>query len=592
MAYWNQGGADFSNLTPALTPEQMGNNPEPEGFFESIPDALAAGSVNFGNAFWLGTVGTPAIAVDWVTSKLTGKETTQEQDIVFRDIIDPGIQYANSLGQQERTMAGSLTFGIGKVLTEFASGGAGAMAVSEFSSRATSEVLAGKSAFDANMLALNQAAFAYAGAALPGALGGSLLTKAASGSGINVATGITQRAVEKGILYSQDDARLADYKIFDPTEIVIDMVLGAAFGVLEPTRAGKKLDAPSDRAVDAALLVDRARFEDAQIHVRTPEIEVRVERGINEQVRAMTEGRPFTPERLPDAVTMPSRDGLFAKVGSGAYRENLRAWMGDSKVVDAQGKPLVMYHGTTADFDAFDNSKTGANDRGLWGRGHYFASSPTSANSYALRQGDGARVIPAYISIQNPLVLRTGSDLVTRLPDGTNTRELIGTNLDGAKIKAVALDGGHDGVVQIKPDGSIGDVVAFEPAQIKSAIGNSGRFDLGSGSLTDLVDATELDAKLENLPADEIAAALGIKPDPEYKAFQQEIAESRAFVDLELPMIEDVDPATVAQVRKTAQEIEATGRVVDDAEVVAADDYVSRVKSIGNIMGCMLRLGA
>ena len=130
MAYWNQGGADFSNLTPALTPEQMGNNPEPEGFFESIPDALAAGSVNFGNAFWLGTVGTPAIAVDWVTSKLTGKETTQEQDIVFRDIIDPGIQYANSLGQQERTMAGSLTFGIGKVLTEFASGGAGAMAVS------------------------------------------------------------------------------------------------------------------------------------------------------------------------------------------------------------------------------------------------------------------------------------------------------------------------------------------------------------------------------------------------------------------------------------------------------------------------------
>lgn len=157
--------------------------------------------------------------------------------------------------------------------------------------------------------------------------------------------------------------------------------------------------------------------------------------------------------------------------------EAFRRWFGDSKVVDADGKPLVVYHGTAKDFVAFDNSKTGANDMGLWGRGHYFSSGPTSANSYALRQGDGARVIPAYVSIKNPLVLRTGSDLVTRLQDGTNTRELIGQNLDGAKIKAIALNKGHDGVIQIKPDGSIGDVVAFHPEQIKSATGNRGTWD-------------------------------------------------------------------------------------------------------------------
>jgi len=160
-----------------------------------------------------------------------------------------------------------------------------------------------------------------------------------------------------------------------------------------------------------------------------------------------------------------------------------KKWFGNSKVVDAAGKPLVVYHGTAKDFDAFDNSKTGANDMGLWGRGHYFASATTSANSYALREGDGARVIPAYVSIQNPLVLRTGSDLVTRLPDGTNTRELIGQNLDGAKIKAKAIAGGHDGVIQIKPDGSVGDVVAFRPEQIKSAIGNRGTFDPHDASI-------------------------------------------------------------------------------------------------------------
>jgi hypothetical protein len=155
---------------------------------------------------------------------------------------------------------------------------------------------------------------------------------------------------------------------------------------------------------------------------------------------------------------------------------NFWRWFGDSKVVDADGRPLVVFHGTAKDFDAFDNSKTGANDGGLWGKGHYFALSTESANSYALRQGDGAKVIPAYVAIKQPLVLRTGGDLVTRLPDGTNARDLIGPNLNGWKIKAAALDAGSDGVIQIKRNGSIGDVVAYTPGQIKSTTGNNGAF--------------------------------------------------------------------------------------------------------------------
>ena len=149
-----------------------------------------------------------------------------------------------------------------------------------------------------------------------------------------------------------------------------------------------------------------------------------------------------------------------------------------SKVVDsATGEPLVVYHGTAADFDAFDNKKTGVNDRGLWGRGHYFSAFVNSANSYALRQGDGARIIPSYVSIKNSFVLTTGSDRVTRLPDGRNYRELVGQNLDGAKIKELALEGGHDGVIQILPNGAIGDLVVYSPEQIKSATGNNGQFD-------------------------------------------------------------------------------------------------------------------
>jgi hypothetical protein len=128
-----------------------------------------------------------------------------------------------------------------------------------------------------------------------------------------------------------------------------------------------------------------------------------------------------------------------------------------------------VYHGTASTFDSFDNKKTGQNDRGLWGRGHYFANSFERAKSYAERQGDGARIISAFVSLKNPLVLQTGTDLITRLPDGTNTRDLIGQNLDGSKIKSIALKNGHDGVIQFKPNGEIGDMVVYSPNQIKSA---------------------------------------------------------------------------------------------------------------------------
>ncbi len=46
-----------------------------------------------------------------------------------------------------------------------------------------------------------------------------------------------------------------------------------------------------------------------------------------------------------------------------------KAWFGDSKVVDADGKPLVVYHGTGRDVSAFDRSKNRISDRrGIPGR--------------------------------------------------------------------------------------------------------------------------------------------------------------------------------------------------------------------------------
>lgn len=187
----------------------------------------------------------------------------------------------------------------------------------------------------------------------------------------------------------------------------------------------------------------------------------------------------FTADTIEiDGKTRPALNSNGQRIAQ--TEEGLRnfwRWFGDSKVVDAEGRPLVVYHGTGADFDAFDDKKTGQNDRGLWGRGHYFSALVGGPNSYALRNEEGARILPVYIALKNPLVLTTGEDLVIRLPDGRNFRELVGQNLDGEKIKALAKANGHDGVVQVRPNGQTGDVVAYRPTQIKSATGNRGTFD-------------------------------------------------------------------------------------------------------------------
>ena len=179
---------------------------------------------------------------------------------------------------------------------------------------------------------------------------------------------------------------------------------------------------------------------------------------------------------LSENTNLPNENSLGQPIANNPESlRNFWNWFGNSKIVDEQGRPLVVYHGTGEDFTEFDDAKTGSNDRGLWGRGHYFTTVTTTANSYALRS-DSARVLPVYVSIQHPLILTTGKDLVTRMPDGTSARELVGQNLDGSKIKAIAQSNSHDGVIQIRPNGLIGDLVAYSSRQVKSSIGNTGNY--------------------------------------------------------------------------------------------------------------------
>lgn len=73
-------------------------------------------------------------------------------------------------------------------------------------------------------------------------------------------------------------------------------------------------------------------------------------------------------------------------------------WFGDSKAVDAQGRPLVVYHGTDAKFEKFDNKYLGAKGAEPAKLGHWFADD----QEYASMHGD--HIIKAYIKTESPHV--------------------------------------------------------------------------------------------------------------------------------------------------------------------------------------------
>jgi hypothetical protein len=159
-----------------------------------------------------------------------------------------------------------------------------------------------------------------------------------------------------------------------------------------------------------------------------------------------------------------------------------KKWFGDSKVVDAEGKPLVVYHGTGGDFDSFDAARSGQNYARRGGeKGFFFTNRPIPAGVYAEqasgaffgdeenpRFGDGtANIMPVYLSLQNPYVRKaTGS------PD-----KWFDSN--HSALLAAAEKAGADGIIVNGGKGfEIRSVyIAFSPTQIKSATGNNGQFD-------------------------------------------------------------------------------------------------------------------
>ncbi len=153
-----------------------------------------------------------------------------------------------------------------------------------------------------------------------------------------------------------------------------------------------------------------------------------------------------------------------------------KRWFGDSKVVDADGKPLVVYHGTPNDFAEFDKNLARED-------GFYFTADPEHAEQYA---GANGVTMPIYLALQNPMRVH-GSQLPSRASKKTMNRMI-----EDAKAA------GHDGVIiEAFKDhiwGKSNTFIAFRPEQIKSATGNNGDFDPANPDIrfSRAVGATEL----------------------------------------------------------------------------------------------------
>lgn len=194
------------------------------------------------------------------------------------------------------------------------------------------------------------------------------------------------------------------------------------------------------------------------------------------------------------ATTDPHLAAKGAWSASGTDSPWFRRWFGDSKVVDAEGKPLVVYHGTDRSFDAFDEAMVANGSH--YGPGFYFSDRPASSAIFAGKK-DGASIIPVRLAIRNPLELHATVPptimvtLAERVPDvgsAISGRRLLSKlygalgEFEGRKVlESVGIDGLVDETVV--PSGTERTWVAFHPEQIKSATANVGTFDPNDPSI-------------------------------------------------------------------------------------------------------------
>ena len=212
--------------------------------------------------------------------------------------------------------------------------------------------------------------------------------------------------------------------------------------------------------------------------------------------RAIGSKMVWTDDMVADFVAGMTRQGLTVNAGvmpmgggtevlnsravDQTQTEAFRKWFGDSKVVDAQGKPLVVYHGTNSDFAKFDPEQS-REDGTL-----FVTPSQKIASEFALYRTTwgGANVMPLYVKADKILTIEGRGRSIRAVESMPHHARLVEDMRYGEHVRQYARRAGYDGILfkdvtdDVGPDmPPAGDIYAlFETAIVKSATGNSGTF--------------------------------------------------------------------------------------------------------------------
>jgi hypothetical protein len=182
------------------------------------------------------------------------------------------------------------------------------------------------------------------------------------------------------------------------------------------------------------------------------------QRGNASGTSILTDGENVKPQ-----FSLKSTDSTGRKLS-----EQQQEFFKDSKVRDAEGRLLTVYHGTDAEFTVFDPDKIEQNYPLRGGDlGFYFTPYKEDAQGYAGNASGklgGGHVMEAYLNLRNPLIVEDSGW-------GSAAGQ---ADVRHSDLKRWAKDGGHDGIIVRSTDVIMDDngtpdtvYIAFSPEQIK-----------------------------------------------------------------------------------------------------------------------------
>jgi hypothetical protein len=199
--------------------------------------------------------------------------------------------------------------------------------------------------------------------------------------------------------------------------------------------------------------------------------------------------------KMPNIEIISQRYGQGGLIAPNGKKSNLNAeqyklvrtpafkkWFGDwendpanaSKVVDENGEPLVVYHGTNSDFTKFSLEKVGSSvDYGMWGSGFYFSPLRSFSKYY------GSKILKLFLNIRNPFVRNPNIQGSTAQFKSVYGKEA------SLNLRNEILSYNYDGVFQYESGqkNPLTQIVAFEPNQVKLADGKNTDFDSGNDDI-------------------------------------------------------------------------------------------------------------